>query len=103
MRRDGIDFREALSRLAEKAGVELSAQTAKEDRHKRRLREALEAAIAWYREVLLQATQAEKARAYLEERGLTAETLERSGSAMRPRPGMPSPGDSRAADSRMTS
>ena len=79
MRRDGIDFREALSRLAEKAGVELSAQTAKEDRHRRRLREALEAAIAWYREVLLQATQAEKARAYLDERGLTAETLERFG------------------------
>ncbi len=79
MRRDGIDFREALSRLAEKAGVELSAQTAKEDRHKKRLREALEAAIAWYREVLLQAPQAEKARAYLAERGLTLETLERFG------------------------
>ena len=79
MRRDGIDFREALSRLAEKAGVELSAQTAKEDRHRRRLREALEAAIAWYREVLLQAPQAERARTYLEERGLSAETLERFG------------------------
>ena len=79
MRRDGIDFREALSRLAEKAGVELSAQTAKEDRHRRRLREALEAAIAWYREVLLQADQAAKARAYLDERGLTSETLDRFG------------------------
>jgi DNA primase len=77
MRRDGLDFREALARLAEKAGVELSERTAKEDRHKRRLREALEGAIAWYREVLLQAHQAEKARAYLEERGFTAETLER--------------------------
>jgi DNA primase len=79
MRRDGIDFREALARLAEKAGVELSAQTAKEDRHRRRLREALEAAIAWYREVLLQAGQAARARTYLEERGLTPETLERFG------------------------
>jgi DNA primase len=77
MRRDGIDFREALSRLAEKAGVELSAQTAKDDRHRRRLREALEAAIAWYREVLLQARQADAARVYLAERGLTEETLER--------------------------
>ena len=77
MQRDGIDFREALSRLAEKAGVELSAQTAKNDRHRRRLRDALEAAIAWYREVLLQAPQAEAARLYLAERGLTAETLER--------------------------
>jgi DNA primase len=79
MRRDGIDFREALTRLAEKAGVELSERTAREDRHRRRLREALEAAIAWYREVLLQAKQADKARAYLEERGLTPETLERFG------------------------
>ncbi|MEO8251069.1 MAG: DNA primase [Chloroflexota bacterium] len=77
MRRDGIDFREALSRLAEKAGVELSAQTAKDDRHRRRLREALEAAIAWYREVLLQVTKADAARLYLAERGLTPETLER--------------------------
>ena len=77
MRRDGIDFREALSRLAEKAGVELSAQTAKDDRHRRRLREALEAAITWYREVLLRAPQAEAARAYLAERGLAEATLER--------------------------
>ena len=77
MRRDGLDFREALSRLAEKAGVELSERTAREDRHKRRLREALEGAIAWYREVLLQAHQAERARTYLEERGFSAETLER--------------------------
>lgn len=77
MKRDGLDFREALSRLAEKAGVELSERTAREDRQKRRLREALEAAIAWYREVFLQARQAETARRYLAERGLTDETLER--------------------------
>ena len=79
MRRDGIDFREALTRLAEKAGVELSERTAKEDRLRKRLRGALEAAIAWYREVLLQARQAEPARAYLAERGLEVATLERFG------------------------
>ena len=79
MRRDGLDFREALARLAEKAGVELSEHTAREDRHRRRLREALEAAIGWYREVLLQAKQADRARAYLAERGLSDETLERFG------------------------
>jgi len=77
MRRDGLDFREALARLAEKAGVELSEHTAREDRLKKRLREALEAAIAWYREVLLQAGQAERARTYLAERGLTDATLEK--------------------------
>jgi len=79
MRRDGLDFREALARLAEKAGVELNERTAGEDRRKRRLREALEAAIAWYREVLLQVNQAERAREYLAERGLTADTLDRFG------------------------
>jgi DNA primase len=77
MRRDGLDFREALERLAEKAGVELSERSAREDRERKRLRDALEAAIAWYREVLLQAGQAEKARAYLAERGLTDATLDR--------------------------
>lgn len=77
MRRDGLDFREALGRLAEKAGVELSERTASEDRRRRRLREALEAAIAWYREVFLQAHQAERARDYLAERGFATETLER--------------------------
>jgi len=76
MRRDGLDFREALERLAERAGVELSERTAGEDRRKRRLRAALEAAIAWYREVLLQAHQAERARSYLAERGFSEETLE---------------------------
>ena len=79
MKRDGLEFREALSRLAEKTGVELSERTAGEDRRKRRLREALEAAIAWYREVLLQTPQGERARAYLAERGLTEATLDRFG------------------------
>jgi DNA primase len=77
--RDGLEFREALQRLAEKAGVELSERSSREDRRRRRLREALEAAIAWYREVLLQAHQAEQARGYLAERGFTDATLERFG------------------------
>ena len=77
MRRDGLEFREALAQLAERAGVELSEHTAREDRHKRRLREALEAAIAWYREVFLQARQSERARAYMGERGLSEATLDK--------------------------
>jgi DNA primase len=79
MRRDGLDFREALGRLAERSGVELSERTAREDRHRARLRDAIEGAIAWYREVLRQAHQAERARAYLAERGLADETLDRFG------------------------
>jgi DNA primase len=77
MRRDGMDFREALQSLADRAGVELSERTAREERRRKRLRDALEQAIAWYREVLLQTHQAEQARSYLAERGLSEETLER--------------------------
>ncbi len=77
MRRDGMDFREALAALAEKAGVELSERSAREDRRNKRLRGALEGAIAWYREVLLQAHQAERARTYLQDREFSPETLER--------------------------
>ena len=84
MRRDGLEFREALERLAERAGVELSERSAREDRHRKRLRDALEAAIAWYREVLLRTPQAEPARAYLAERALSDETLERFGIGFAP-------------------
>jgi DNA primase len=79
MRRDGLAFREALTNLAERAGVELSERSAQEDRRLRRLRDALEAAIAWYRDVFRQARQAERARAYLAERGFTEATLDRFG------------------------
>jgi DNA primase len=48
------------------------------------LREALEAAITWYREVLLRTPQAEAARAYLAERQLSDETLERFGIGFAP-------------------
>ncbi|HEY7452173.1 MAG TPA: DNA primase, partial [Candidatus Limnocylindria bacterium] len=84
MKRDGIDFREALNRLAERAGVELSAAGAREDRRRKRLREALETAISWYREVLRQARVAEPARRYLAERGFTEETLDRFGIGFAP-------------------
>jgi DNA primase len=84
MRRDGLDFREALQRLAEKAGVELSERSAQEDRRRKRLRDALEAAIAWYREVLLRTPHAEVARNYLAERQLNDETLERFGIGFAP-------------------
>ncbi|MFN2484974.1 MAG: DNA primase [Candidatus Limnocylindria bacterium] len=77
MKRDGLDFREALATLAQRAGVELSERTARDDRRKRHLRDALETAIGFYREVLVQSRVAEPARRYLAERGLSDETLER--------------------------
>jgi DNA primase len=84
MKRDGLDFREALNRLAERAGVEVSARGAREDRQRKRLRDALESAIAWYREVFRQARQAEPARRYLTERGFSEETLDQFGIGFAP-------------------
>ena len=84
MRRDGLEFREALTMLAERAGVELSERSAREDRRRRRLREALESAFTFYREVLLRARVAEPARAYLAERGFTEEALDRFGVGFAP-------------------
>ena len=48
MERDGADFPTALRQLAGRAGVELSERTTREDAQRKRLREALEAAIAFY-------------------------------------------------------
>lgn len=84
MRRDGLDFREALRVLAERAGVEISERATREDRRRRRLREAHEAAFTFYREVLLRARVAEPARAYLAERGFTDEALDRFGVGFAP-------------------
>ena len=84
MRRDALDFREALATLARRAGVELTDGAGREDRRKRRLREALEAAMGFYREVLLHARTADVARRYLAERGLADETLDRFGIGFAP-------------------
>ena len=52
MERDSIDFPEALRRLAQRAGVELSERTSREDAQRKRLREVLDAAIAFYHRIL---------------------------------------------------
>ena len=77
MRRDGLDFREALERLAEKAGVELSERTAREDRSESACATRSSRRSRGIARSCSQATQAERARAYLAERGLSAETLDR--------------------------
>jgi DNA primase len=75
MQRDGVDFPTALRTLAGRAGVEISERTTREDAQRKRLRDALEAAIAFYHVVLTQHPQGEPARAYLHSRGFTDETI----------------------------
>ncbi len=82
MRQQGLEFREAMELLAERAGItfetgfirgdgEESAETAA----RKRLRALNEAAAIWFHHQLLQATEAQYARAYAESRGVNGETL----------------------------
>ena len=52
MQRDSVSFPEALKVLAARAGVELDERTSREDARKRRLRDVLDGAIAFYHTVL---------------------------------------------------
>jgi DNA primase len=75
MERDGVDFPTALRSLAGRAGVEMSERTTREDAQRRRLRDALEAAIAFYHVVLTDHPAGAPARDYLHTRGFTDETI----------------------------
>ncbi len=77
MRGQGVEFREALGTLAERAGVRLTPLDAHaEEREKRiqRLRSANEAAAIFYRRTLREEAEADEARAYVERRGVAEET-----------------------------
>jgi DNA primase len=75
MERDSIDFPEALRRLAGRAGVEISERTTREDARRKRLRDALEAAIAFYHRVLTESHHGKPALDYLRGRGFTDATI----------------------------
>jgi len=75
MERDSIDFPEALRRLAQRAGVELSERTSREDAQRKRLRDVLDAAIAFYHRVLTESHHGQQALDYLRSRGFTDDTI----------------------------
>ena len=75
MKRDGLTFPEALKVLATKAGVELDERTSREDAHKKRLRDVLESAIAFYHAVLTGSKTGLPPLDYLRARGFTDETI----------------------------
>jgi len=75
---EGLDFRTALEELARRAGVELQPRTPEQveaESESERLRSLLETTAAYYHTLLLTAPQAAHARAYVEKRGFTRETL----------------------------
>ena len=78
MRRENMDFPEALKLLAAKAGVELSPLTGEEQRHRDQLdllRSINAAAADYYHHVLTEMPGGEGARAYLERRGVNAQSI----------------------------
>ena len=84
MKMEGVEFPEALAMLADRAGIALEkapherSEGAPPPGHDKR---TLYKAAAWaegrYHDCLLHAADAEPARRYLQERGLTAESIER--------------------------
>src|SRR3954470_13090980 len=75
MERDGVDFPSALRQLAGRAGVELSPQSSREDAQRKRLGSVLEAAIAFYHQVLTQHEVGRAALDYLHGRGFTDDSV----------------------------
>lgn len=82
MKKEGLDFAQALRMLAERAGVVLTPMTpekqAEVDEHER-LRGLLEETVTFFRHHLLNTPAGQQAMAYLQKRGLTATTVETFG------------------------
>lgn len=79
MRREGLEFREALEQLAVRAGVELTPRTPEqhnEDQQRTKLLEINQAAAVFFQHMLLKSPRGEVARAYVEKRKLDGPTVE---------------------------
>src|SRR3990172_1104828 len=77
MKKESVDFGEALRLLAERAGVVIPSKLEKdpEKDKKERLYRANEAATQYFHNQLLNSPAAEKVRRYLTKRGVSAETI----------------------------
>lgn len=81
MRAEGLEFREALEMLAERAGIELSKPANKSDQASQFDRRNLLAAMAWaegeFHQFLIKSPAAEIARQYLFDRGISDDSIRR--------------------------
>jgi DNA primase len=81
MKKDGIDFSEALSLLAQRAGITLGPPTMPskpEDGEREELFQINEAAAAYYHHLLLDTKAGEIARSYLSKRKVALETIKQA-------------------------
>lgn len=79
---EGLNFREALRRLADRAGIRMPAFSPRDDRdefNRHKLLELGQFAQRLYREILDDPLKGSKARAYLKKRDLKPETIKRFG------------------------
>ena len=77
MKKEGVDFGEALRLMAQRAGVSLPSRfepSAKRD-EKERLYQVNEAVAQYFHDLLLSSQAGEKARSYVASRGLSLETI----------------------------
>src|SRR5438128_12242998 len=81
-KQQGMDFREALLYLAEKAGIsveEYSSPNPEQEREtnalKERLRKLNEDAVLWFHQMLMRSKEDADARAYLQSRGISSESV----------------------------
>lgn len=72
---EGIEFKEALTLLGERAGVEISARSPQSSNRRQRLFQLLSLAAKFYHEILVNQKAGEKAKKYLSERGVLDETM----------------------------
>ncbi len=77
MKKEGLDFGEALRILAQRAGITLPSRTGQEGEkeEKEELYRINEAAVLYFNNLLLNSPYAEKARSYVESRGFTPQTI----------------------------
>ena len=82
-KQQGLDFRETLHYLAEKAGIAVEdhggSRDPEEERERSAAKESLrkmnDEALLWYHQALLRSRDASDARAYLQGRGVTSESV----------------------------
>ena len=80
MKQENLDFGEALRTLARRAGVEIEARSPEAAEAEKRLdllRQINQAAATYFHHLLLNSDEAARAMAYLKERGLNRETIDR--------------------------
>lgn len=76
MKKENLEFPDALRLLAERAGVTLAERRPEEEAERDRLREANDAAAGFYHRTLVSTEAGQKARQYLEERGHDLKTIQ---------------------------